>query len=175
MRILGGAALMLVVLLLGGIAFVYSGMYNVAASAGHYAPVRWLLDTTMHRSVATRAADVKVPPLDDPRLAARGAHAYDEMCVICHLKPGQSTTPLHQGLTPKPPKFAEKGSHMSAAENFWIIKHGIKMTGMPAWGETHSDEEIWALVAFVERLRQLSPDEYRQLVEQGGRQGGHRH
>lgn len=175
MRMLAGAALMLMVMLLVGLAYIYTGMYNVSVSAGHSAFSRWLLDTAMHRSVATRAADINVPPLNDPDMVAQGAHAYDETCAICHLKPGQSPTPLHQGLMPKPPVFAAQGSHMGTAENFWIIKHGIKMSGMPAWGESHSDGEIWALVAFVDRLQPLSPEEYRQLVEQGGRQSQHRH
>ncbi|MGQ0835010.1 MAG: c-type cytochrome [Gammaproteobacteria bacterium] len=124
-----------------------------------------MLEAVRDRSVATRSSDIAVPSLDDPKLIAVGAEHYAEMCTGCHLAPGLRDTEIRAGLYPKPPNLAEHGEHRAPEETFWIIKHGFKMTGMPAWGLTHDDESIWGMVAFVRRLPDLSPDAYRELVE----------
>ncbi|MGH7430139.1 MAG: c-type cytochrome [Candidatus Methylomirabilaceae bacterium] len=129
------------------------------------------------RSVAARSSDIAVPSLDDPKLIAVGAEHYAEMCTGCHLAPGLRDTEIRAGLYPKPPNLAEHGEHRTPEETFWIIKHGFKMTGMPAWGLTHDDESIWGMVAFVRRLPDLSPDAYRELVEpdESHEAAGHSH
>jgi mono/diheme cytochrome c family protein len=81
-----------------------------------------------------------------------GAEHYDEMCVECHLAPGKEENELRAGLNPKPPKLAAPGDHRTPEHDFWIIKHGIKMTAMPAWGVTHDDRSIWAMTTFVQKL-----------------------
>ena len=78
------------------------------------------------------------------------------------------------GLYPAPPNLTlanteheghEHGDDVEAArENFWVIKHGIKASGMPAWGKTHDDERIWAMVAFIKRLPTLTPEQYQILT-----------
>jgi len=75
-------------------------------------------------------------------------------------------------MNPKPPILAE-GPAGDPREDFWIIKHGIKMTGMPAWGVTHSDEEIWNIVAVLQQLPRLSPAAYQALVAKAP--GHHEH
>jgi mono/diheme cytochrome c family protein len=158
------AGALAVVLLLAAAAFVYLGGYNVAADAPHTAPVRALLDSVRDRSIAARARGI-VPPADlasSERIAA-GAGLYGEMCASCHLGPGVERSELSQGLYPQAPELARE-SDLSPAEQFWIIKHGVKLTAMPAWGKTHSDPLIWNMVAFVRRLPGMSADEYRRLV-----------
>ena len=87
---------------------------------------------------------------------------------------------LRQGLYPKPPNLAEPRERQPA-ESFWIIKHGIKMSGMPAWGVTHDDDSIWGLVAFLQQLPTLDAEGYRALTGSGGvassqdAQDGHGH
>jgi mono/diheme cytochrome c family protein len=158
------AGALAVVLLLALAAFVYFGGYNVAADAPHTTPVRALLDSVRDRSVATRARGI-VPPADlasSERIAA-GAGLYGEMCASCHLGPGVERSELSQGLYPQAPELARE-SDLSPAEQFWIIKHGVKLTAMPAWGKTHSDPLIWNMVAFVRRLPGMPADEYRRFV-----------
>lgn len=152
------------VLLLALATFVYIGGYNVAADAPHTSPVRSLLDSVRDRSIAVRARAI-TPPADlasSERVKA-GAGLYAEMCASCHLGPGVERSELSQGLYPQAPELA-KGSTLSPAEQFWIIKHGVKLTAMPAWGKTHSDPLIWNMVAFVRRLPGISAEEYRRLV-----------
>jgi mono/diheme cytochrome c family protein len=164
-------AFLAVVLVLGGLLIV-AGAYNVAADAQHTALVRALIGYVRMRSIEVRARDVAVPRLDNPRMIADGASDYDAMCTGCHLAPGLAENEMRSGLNPKPPILArDRSDH--AAEEFWIIKHGIKMTAMPAWGFTHSDGEIWNMVAFLQKLPALSPAQYRALVAQSGDHHAH--
>ncbi|MEC9483246.1 MAG: cytochrome c [Halomonas sp.] len=163
MRMFYGALLALVVLAIGGIAVIYSGAYNVAASDDHTALGKWVMHTTMHNSVRASADEVTVPDLSDNAMIQQGASAYDSLCAACHLKPGLKDTVLRAGLNPMPPNLTEQ-SHWEPAEQFWLVKHGIKMTGMPAWGVTHEDKEIWEMVAFLQKLPKLSEQEYTALV-----------
>jgi mono/diheme cytochrome c family protein len=115
------------------------------------------------RSIAARARDVVVPAdLDDPKRIASGGAQYDEMCSGCHLAPGMKRTEISQGLYPRAPEL-RRGSSLSPAEEFWVVKHGIKATGMAAWGVTHDDELLWDVVAFLRKLP--APDQYQALVK----------
>jgi len=143
--------------------FVYLGIFNVAADVPHSALVSTLMQLVRDRSIAARIKDVQVPPLDDSKLIADGGEHYAAMCVDCHLAPGVKPSEMRQGLYPQPPDLTEQ-SDAGPAAKFWTIKHGIKMSAMPAWGKTHDDRSIWGLVAFLEKLPALTPDEYRALV-----------
>jgi mono/diheme cytochrome c family protein len=152
------------VLLLGLAAFVYFGIYNIAADAPHSRPVYALIDSLRDRSVAVHARAI-VPPADlgSPKRVSAGAGLYGEMCAGCHLGPGVERSELSQGLYPQAPELA-KGSGHGPGEQFWIIKHGVKLTAMPAWGKTHPDPLIWDMVAFVRRLPGMSAEEYRRRL-----------
>jgi mono/diheme cytochrome c family protein len=144
---------------------VYSGIYNVAADVPHSQPVYWLINTAREQSIAVRASGVAVPPdLDDQQRIARGAGQYAEMCSGCHLAPGMKRTEISQGLYPRAPEL-RRGSDLTPAEEFWVVKHGIKLTGMPAWGVTHDDQLLWDIVAFLRKLPELSADQYQALVK----------
>ncbi len=159
--------LVLVVLALAVLGFIFSGIYDVAAATPDTGLIQWALETTQSRSVHRRAEQVQAPPLDDPNLIRTGLIEYHEMCVVCHGAPGIPISPTGQGLNPAPPLLADE-SHEDAGELFWVTKNGIKMTGMPAFGVTHSDEELWAIVAFMKRMGDLSPEEYQRMVEEAG-------
>ena len=148
----------------GGIAFIYSGLYPVAATVPHNPVVAWVLDTAMEHSVQRYAEEVAPPPsLDDPRVIEAGAGHYHENCQICHGGPGVERSELSKGLLPPPPDLGKAADEWTPAELFWIVKHGIKMTGMPAWGPTHSDDALWAVVAFIRKLDQLSPEQFKTM------------
>lgn len=144
----------------------WTGGYNVAADDAHTALVSSAMTSIRERSVATRARNLKVPELESPQMISLGAKQYREMCVSCHLAPGIENTELRQGLNPRPPDLTRHGVH-DPAEAFWIIKHGIKMSGMPAWGHTHDDQTLWSIVAFMQRLPKLSAKQFDELSAHG--------
>lgn len=118
-----------------GTAVVYSGVINVAADDPHSSPVHALLEVARERSIAVRAEGIEVPDLNDPELIRSGAGNYDAMCVACHLAPGVAGAELNQNLNPAPPDLTNRDRPDDPASDFWVIKHGIKATGMPAWGQ----------------------------------------
>lgn len=173
MAVIKTLLVVVIVVILGMVGFVYSGIYNVAADEPHSAVTRWLLMTARKQSIKTRMDRVMVPAdLTDSERYRRGAQAYAEMCEGCHLGPGIEPTPFHKGLNPEPPELAEIAPQRSAQYLFWTVKHGIKSTGMPAWGETHGDEELWDIVAFLEKLSQMTPGQYAQLSSSNGHEHG---
>ena len=152
---------------------VYTGTYNVAASDPHADVVRWTFDTTMQRSVATRAGGVDHPANPSDEIVAKGAGHYAENCVHCHGAPGQDPEHWSQGMRPEPPHLAEAATEWTPEEIHWIVANGIKMTGMPAMGGHHSSEDIVALTAFVEALPGLSAEDYQALTGGASRNAEH--
>lgn len=146
------------------------GMAEVAATAPHSRPVEWLLATARERAIAARAGELTVPPLDDPRLLRRGIVLYHRHCVACHGAPGVDPAPWAAGLNPFPPPLHDspEPSDGHAARTFWVVENGVRMTGMPAFGVALSEDEMWAVTAVVERLRELSAEEYTAMVRAGG-------
>ena len=139
--------------------FLYFGIYNIAADAPHTRPVYALLENLRDRSIAVHARGIRPPSdLASPQRVSTGAGLYTEMCSVCHLGPGVEKSEISQGLYPQAPELA-KPQDLSAAEQFWIIKHGVKLSAMPAWGKTHPDPLIWDMVAFVRKLPGMSPEE----------------
>jgi mono/diheme cytochrome c family protein len=148
-----------------GSVFIYTGIYNIGADAPHTKPVYWAIQNLRDRSIAVRARDITVPAdLNDQKNISVGAGLYAEMCSGCHLGPGLEKTEISQGLYPQAPELS-LGLNHTAAEEFWIIKHGVKMTAMPSWGHTHSDELIWNMVAFIRKLPSLSAAQYQAVVK----------
>lgn len=166
----------LILAVLGGLIFIYTGSYNVAASSQDSGILHWILQTTREESIDRRAAEV-IPPeqgvLNNPETLRVGFDHYNEMCVVCHGAPGVEPGEARAGLNPKPPLLAKVARDIPTRELFWVIKHGIKMTGMPAWGPTHSDDKIWAMVAFVKTLPDLTPTQYKSMQQQAAVEDHH--
>ncbi len=141
-------------------AFVFAGVYNIGADKPHWKPVHMALEQLRDRAIRHHASDI-VPPADlkDPKRVAVGAGLYTEMCSGCHLGPGLEKSEISQGLYPPAPELA-RGTNHPPAEKFWIIKHGVKLSAMPAWGRTHDDQLIWDMVAFLEKLPKMTPEQY---------------
>jgi mono/diheme cytochrome c family protein len=148
---------------LGAVAFIYSGLYDISATDQHLRPTYYAMQTTMRRSIERRAADIAVPPLGAPAQRERGLSLFRAHCVQCHGAPGVAPEPFALGLTPLPTPLARSGKDRSPAELFWVVKHGIKMTGMPAWEFRLPEEDIWSVVAFLKQLPLLSPAAYQAL------------
>ena len=153
----------LLIAAIGGV-FIFAGVYNIGADAPHYRPVYFALEQLRDRAITHHARNIVVPAdLNSPARLATGAGLYTEMCTGCHLGPGLEKTEMSQGLYPQAPELA-RGQDQSAAEQFWTIKHGIKLSAMPAWGRTHDDQLIWDMVGFVRSLPKMTPEQYKTAV-----------
>ncbi len=152
----------LTIAMMGVAIFIYSGSYNIGADDHHTKPVFRILETLRDRSVKTHARNIVVPKLDDEKLILKGAGQYAAMCTGCHLIPGKKDSEIRHGLYPLPPDLTQV--RMDPNEAFWVIKHGIKMSAMPAWGGNHDDATIWSMVAFLQKLPDLSPQQYKDIV-----------
>jgi mono/diheme cytochrome c family protein len=163
------------VALLGGFAVIYAGVYGVAATASHWRVTHWVMETARIRSIKAHAAGIQVPPnFDDPANIPMGVEHFAARCAVCHGAPGVPKGDIAHGLYPQPPDLALVAQAYSDGELFWIVNHGIKMTGMPAWAD-HSDKELWATVAFVRKLPGITPEDYTKLVMQNMQAGGQHH
>ena len=142
--------------------FILFGMYDVGADTPHWNITRKLIEVVRDRSIAARARNVEVPDLRDEQLVLKGAGQYAAMCANCHLAPEQQDSEIRPGLYPRPPNLTEQ--RIDPKTVFWVTKHGLKMSGMPAWGVGHDDETIWSIVAFVGKLPGLSAEHYKDMV-----------
>lgn len=175
------ATIAIVVLAFVGIA--RAGTVNVAATADYAPGAEWFLSTLSEQSIrrqarrAVEAGEITPPGEVTPAMLRNGTSHYQSMCVVCHGAPGVPRGEIGEGLKPEPPELSHVARERSEAEIFWVLQNGIRHTGMPAFGATHSEEDLWALAAFVERLDGMSPDHYRRVAGESGsaHMGGHDH
>jgi mono/diheme cytochrome c family protein len=149
---------------LGAALFVESGFYNIGADDHHTKAVLVLITQLRDRSIESRLGGIKPQLEATPAMIKTGAERYAALCVGCHLAPGVAKSDLRTGLYPHPPNLAEENIQESRRA-FWVIKHGIKMSAMPAWGKTLEDAEIWDVVAFLRKMPNIAPQEYQQLAQ----------
>jgi mono/diheme cytochrome c family protein len=155
--------LVLIILALSGLIVIYSGTFNVAATSPDVGIVRWILNETMDNSVQHHAKTIVTPPLDDAAKIQNGFALFDRSCAGCHGAPGRERG--GRGFNPEPPSLVTVLDDWTPAELFWIIKNGIKMTGMPASGQNRSDDDIWAIVAFMRTLPNVTPELYLKMKD----------
>jgi hypothetical protein len=160
-------ALCFVVLVLIAIAFVWSGMYDISATTPHWGITSHIIEIVRERSIDVRSDKIQVPNLNDAKYLKSAISHYHGMCRLCHGAPGYDPEEFVEGLYPVPPSMisGEIQGEMGNAEIYWIAKNGIKLTGMPAFGPTHSEEQLWGMVALAEKLPSLNADGYRKLLE----------
>ena len=163
MKILLSTVLTLITLFVLFLIFFYSGWYNVSAMNEESGIMKWVLNTTKDRSIESRSKNISVHDLNDASMIKEGFEHYNEMCVSCHGAPGEEETELSLGLNPPAPYLVDEAKEIDPKELFWVTKNGITMTGMPAWGKTHSDEKIWAIVAFIKKLPNITTEEYQKM------------
>ena len=148
----------------GGLVFVAAGLMPIAASEGHWAVTRALLQFTMRSSVRTQTLGMDAPPLDDPRMVLKGAGHYASSCLPCHGGPGEPRALVVRRMTPEPPYLPDGFGTLRDEELFWIVRHGIKYTAMPAWPAPLREDEVWAMVAFLRALPGMEATEFRRLA-----------
>jgi cytochrome c553 len=152
-------------LAIGAFGFAWSGLYNVAASEGHLRLTAWFLHFVMRSSVSTHAASIDPPPgFDRPAMVGRGAGHFARGCAPCHGAPGVPPSPIAHEMLPAPPDLSKAVPKWEVDELFWIIRHGIKYAGMPAWPAQVREDEVWAVTAFLLELPGMAPESYRELA-----------
>jgi len=141
------------------------GLVPIKASSGHWPITAWFLHFTMTRSVSTHTLGMKVPALDNPGMVLKGATHYETGCFPCHGNPTNQHPRIASHMTPHPPYLPPIIDQWEPQELFYIVKHGVKFTGMPAWPTQQRDDEVWAMVAFLQKFPELSEQEYRHMVD----------
>jgi len=158
----------LAVLAIGGAAFIGSGVYNIGADDHHTKIALTIIEQLRERSIAARSSSIEAHFVEDPVRIAAGAQHYSALCVGCHLAPGVTKSDVRRGLYPHPPNLAQE-EPQQAQRAFWVIKHGIKMSAMPAWGMTLDDAAIWDTVAFMRKMPDMTPETYQHLSQEPGK------
>jgi cytochrome c553 len=163
-RLLIHFALFIVLAGVGGLLFAWSGIYNVAASKPHLAITEWFLHFGLRNSVETHSMGIKAPPLDDPAMIRLGLAYYQGGCAPCHGAPSYAGSPVTDQMLPPPPWMPEAADKWTDEHLFWIVVHGLKYAGMPAWAAEHREDEVWSVVAAIRQLPHLPVEEYRRLA-----------
>jgi len=150
MKIIATIGALVLIVVIGGLIFIYSGFYNVAATIPHCSLMKWMLNTVSDRSVQHQAKGISPPSyMNDPKIIKAGFMKYQNDCVWCHGMPLSYPGKIGKGLNPGPPELWESAKELSAGEMYWVIKNGIKMTGMPYWSHEYKEEDTWSVVAFL--------------------------
>jgi mono/diheme cytochrome c family protein len=163
MRFLAVIGALAIIVVIGAAVFFFGGFYNVAASEQDNGLVAWALLHVREASIDRHAMVTLPGSLDDPANIHAGAHAFLERgCVNCHGGPGATWAKFSEGLNPSPPDLKDVVGDTKPAELFWVIKNGIRMTGMPSFGATGvPDQEIWSIVAFLKKLPTVSDADFK--------------
>ncbi len=158
-------SLFVLISMLVGFVLVVTGVIPINASGGHWTITKWMLSFSMSRSVATYSSGIEAPSnLDEHSRILKGASHYHFGCAPCHGSPIWQKPRVAQQLIPRPPSLTAAASNWSSAELFYIVKHGIKFTGMPAFPSQHRDDEVWDVVAYLQAYSDMTESEYRQLI-----------
>lgn len=153
----------LLVAVIGSGAWYFSGAIYIGADKPHSAITTWVLHNAMERSVKYHCKSTK-PPQTNDSLVMLGFSHFHAMCVMCHGAPGFERSETGRGLTPPPPDLQKALLKWNSTERYWIVEHGIKMTGMPSFGVTHSKHELTAIVSFLQKYPSMSKAEYAGFV-----------
>lgn len=174
MKFLSGMLTAWILLAVVAGAVVFTGAFNPAAVAPPSALEKRFAGFALDRAVARRAPKGANPLASSPAMAGAALGHYREMCVTCHGAPGVDASEAGVGLNPPAPDLTlARVQRRTDGELFWIVKNGVRMTGMPAFGPTHDDHEIWKIVAFLRHLPELTPQEEKLLGPAEGHEEAH--
>jgi thiosulfate dehydrogenase len=155
-----GVVLTLAVILIGGFFLLRSGLIPANADAEPGGLETWMASTSLDATLDREAPKGENPvALTEQNLLA-GVDLFAENCAVCHgsAKGAASPSPIAKGLYQKPPQLATDGVEDDPeGESFWKIKHGIRLTGMPSFGYTLNDQQIWTLALFLKHMDKLPP------------------
>lgn len=158
---------------MGAFLFAWSGIYNIAATAPHWDITLSFIEMLRDHSIEVRSEDMQALNQDDSKLKEEAFSHYHGMCRLCHGAPEYEPEEFAKGFYPIPPSMTTGRIQETRNEKevYWIVKHGIKMTGMPAFGPTHKDKALWGLTALAKEIHRMTPEQYRQQVEAASSDG----
>ncbi|PSC03069.1 cytochrome C class I protein [Alsobacter soli] len=161
MRFLALIGALAIVAAIGAAVYFFGGFYSVAAQYDDPAPVNWALVQARTRSIDRHAKDQ--PPGDlQSRVEAGGRAFATRGCPTCHGAPGVEWAKFSEGLNPSPPDLKDVAKDLEPQQIFWVVKNGIRMTGMPSFaGAGAPDDEIWSIAAFVKKLPEVKEEDYK--------------
>jgi len=150
----------------GAVLYAWTGAYNIAATTSHWDITTAIINLVRDRSIAVRSDGNEVPNLDVPQYRRAALDHFHGMCRHCHGAPGNNPNEFAEGLYPSPPDLTSGAVQKARgdAEMYWIVKHGIKATGMPAFGPTHDEKELWGMVALTRAIPRMSAAQYAQEI-----------
>ena len=160
----GGGLLLAAVL--GGF-IVYAGFFNVSALIPDQAPLQWLLVTTREASIGYHAKGIVAPAPTGQAQVDNGFRLFQGECAMCHSVRGLGAGVMSVGLNPPAPPLADL-LDMTDAETFWVVKNGIRFTGMPGWQSSNTDPQLWDIVAFLKSTKDMKEADF---VAMGARLG----
>jgi mono/diheme cytochrome c family protein len=163
MRVLAAIGILAILAVIGAAVFFFGGFYSIAANESDPGAVSWALEKIRDASIA-RSAHFSAPSdLDDVGTVQAGARAFSQRgCAICHGAPGVKSQDFYKGMNPDPPNLKDVVGDSEPAELFWVIKNGVKMTGMPSFSAIGMDDkEIWSVVAFIRKLPTVSEADFK--------------
>lgn len=158
--VVSGVILAIVVALIGAYALVRSGYIPANADGKPSWLELWMAQTSLDATLRNDAPKGPNPVALTDQNLINGVHLYAQNCAVCHgsAKGVSSRSPIAEGEYPKPPQLATDGVEDDPeGYSFWKIKHGIRLTGMPSWRYTLSDQEIWTLALFLKHMDNLPP------------------
>lgn len=159
---IAGAVVLLIILVAIAAVVIFGGLYPVGASTADPPGMAKVLIASREHSVERQASDLQAPKFSPADIREGGSH-FKGMCQECHGGPGAEPEEFAAGMNPRPPDLARAAGDLSTEEVFWIAKNGLKMSGMPAFGKTDSDSELWKVAAFVKQMPKVTPHDYAAL------------
>jgi mono/diheme cytochrome c family protein len=133
------------------------GYVNFAADQRPSSFERHLAMAAMDASADRRAPQQKNPVPPTEQYVVAGAKLYVDHCAGCHGLPSKPESQFARSFNPPAPGFFKDAPDMAENQNFCIIQHGVRWTGMPAWGGTLNDAQIWQTVTFLSNIEKLPP------------------
>lgn len=164
-------ATLVVIAGIAGVVILVSGVMPVKASSGHWEITNWFLSFASSRSVATNSIGIEPPELDNPHQVHLGAVHYESGCQWCHGSPDERRPRVPLAMTPPPPYLPDSMHRWSNAELFYLVRHGIKFTGMPAWPSKVRDDDAWHVIAFLRAFPDIDSGTYRELTGRSSKPG----
>ncbi|HUK33374.1 MAG TPA: cytochrome c [Vicinamibacterales bacterium] len=163
----------LVLVVLTAVVLFFGGAIYWLVSANGFSartqptPIERVVMRAVHRwSVPASARTLANPVAFSPEVWAESRAHFADHCASCHGNDGRGDTEMGRHLFPKAPDMRLASTqNKSDGELYWIIENGIRLTGMPAWGNGGTDDaESWKLVHFVRHLAELTPDQLKAMA-----------
>jgi mono/diheme cytochrome c family protein len=150
-----------------GVAVVYSIVSRGLSTHDEPSRVEAMLARAMRRWATAQSMRDRTNPVEPTKAALEQAlNHYADHCATCHANNGSGDTTIGRALYPRAPDMrADTTQLLSDGELFSIIEHGIRLTGMPGWGNgtPEGERESWALVHFVRRLSKLTDEDLERM------------